>query len=234
MYYMKYFSYCLLLLVSLSACNGEVSKTEEAKAVLAEAKTVAATVVADVAVADSTTNAVANEENAPETTAETTEKESTKSTTTEKKVETKEERLKREQLARRAKRKAKREKEAARRKAAKNGPKMDFSKTSYKFGTIMQGDEVEHVFKFKNTGKKDLVISNVTVTCGCTHPSYPFVPIAPGEDGEIKVHYNSAGKLGPQKPTVTVISNAYPTKQKIYMEGFVDAERAKPIKKDSL
>lgn len=230
MYYMKYFSYCLLLLASLSACNNETTKAEEAKVILAEAKIAAETVVADVTVTDSTENMVANEENETEIAAETIKEESIKAKSAEKKVETKEERLKREQLARRAKRKAKREKEKARRKAAKSGPKMDFAKTSYKFGTIMQGDEVEHVFKFTNTGKKDLVISNVTVTCGCTHPSYPFVPIAPGEDGEIKVHYNSAGKLGPQKPTVTIISNAYPNKQKIYMEGFVDAERAQPIK----
>ncbi|HHH50294.1 MAG TPA: DUF1573 domain-containing protein, partial [Saprospiraceae bacterium] len=83
---------------------------------------------------------------------------------------------------------------------SRHRPKISFKETSYEFGLINQGDEIQHKFEFKNTGDKDLLISNVTATCGCTQPSYPFVPIPPGETGFIGVVYNSKGKLGTQKP----------------------------------
>ena len=37
-------------------------------------------------------------------------------------------------------------------------PKMEFTEKEYDFGTIDQGTNVEHVFKFTNTGEAPLVI----------------------------------------------------------------------------
>ena len=58
---------------------------------------------------------------------------------------------------------------------ATDGPKAEivFEQTMHNFGDIHQGDVVTHVFKFKNTGKAPLIISNVLVTCGCTVPVWP-------------------------------------------------------------
>ncbi len=103
---------------------------------------------------------------------------------------------------------------------------MSFRDKSHKYGMIMQGDKVKHDFKFTNKGTKELVVSNVSASCGCTQPSFPFIPIPPGETGVIGVVFDSTGKLGPQKSTVTVFTNA--GTHKIYLEGFVDAEREKP------
>ncbi|HRJ29170.1 MAG TPA: DUF1573 domain-containing protein [Cyclobacteriaceae bacterium] len=89
-----------------------------------------------------------------------------------------------------------------------NGPVLTFEKSSHDFGDIYQGDNVEHVFKFTNTGNEPLIISNIQVTCGCTAPSWPKNPIPPGGKGEIKIGFNSAGKMGRQNKTVTVVSNA--------------------------
>jgi len=89
-----------------------------------------------------------------------------------------------------------------------NGPVLAFEKNSHDFGDIYQGDNVEHVFKFTNTGNEPLIISNIQVTCGCTAPSWPKNPIPPGGKGEIKIGFNSAGKMGRQNKTVTVVSNA--------------------------
>ena len=108
----------------------------------------------------------------------------------------------------------------------KKAAKIDFEYTDHAFGLINQGEEISHRFEFTNTGQEDLVISNVTATCGCTQPSYPFVPIKPGETGYIGVTYNSKGKLGRQKPTLTVYTNAQPKTYKLYLEGVVDAPRA--------
>ncbi len=117
--------------------------------------------------------------------------------------------------------------ERKKREARRNAPKVKFEQTTHNYGMIMQGDEITHKFKFRNTGKSELVISNATASCGCTQPTYPFIPIAPGEEGFIGVNFNSTGKLGPQKPTITITTNASPKTYKLYLDGFVDAERAK-------
>ena len=88
------------------------------------------------------------------------------------------------------------------------GPVMTFAETKHDFGNIKQGDIVEHVFKFKNTGTAPLVIKQVDVTCGCTTPEWPKEPIAPGKSGTIKAVFNSAGKMGQQNKVITVQSNA--------------------------
>lgn len=108
----------------------------------------------------------------------------------------------------------------------KKRPKATFAATTYNYGRIMQGDEVEHNFTFTNNGKADLLITNVSASCGCTHPSYPFIPIAPGEEGTIGVFFDSKGRLGRQSSTITVVTNARPTTYKLKLEGYVDAERA--------
>jgi len=100
---------------------------------------------------------------------------------------------------------------------AADGPVITFEESSKDFGDITQGDKVENVFKFENTGKAPLVISNVAATCGCTVPSWPKEPIAPGKKGEIKVSFNSAGKMGKQNSVVRIYSNASEPIEKVSM-----------------
>jgi len=76
--------------------------------------------------------------------------------------------------------------------------KMSFEETVHEFGTVLEGAQVEHVFKFKNTGKVPLLISDAKATCGCTASSYPKEPVAPGASSEIAVRFNTAGKKNEQ------------------------------------
>ena len=78
--------------------------------------------------------------------------------------------------------------------------------TVWDFKTIQQGDEPEHTFTFKNTGSEPMIISNAKGSCGCTVPSWPKEPIAPGDEGEINVKFNSKGKKGSQNKTVTNVT----------------------------
>lgn len=89
-----------------------------------------------------------------------------------------------------------------------SGPAITFEETAHEFGDIFQGDVVEHTFTFENTGTEPLIITNVQTTCGCTAPSWPRDPIAPGQANEIKVRFNSAGKMGRQNKVITIISNS--------------------------
>lgn len=88
------------------------------------------------------------------------------------------------------------------------GPVISFTEKEVNFGDIVQGDKVAHTFELSNAGTEPLVISNVSATCGCTIPSWPKDPIAPGEKAEIKVSFNSTGKMGAQNSVVRIYSNA--------------------------
>lgn len=87
---------------------------------------------------------------------------------------------------------------------------IEFAEKEFNFGTVMQGDVVSHVFKFKNTSNNPLVISNATGSCGCTVPEYPKEPVAPGAEGEILVKFNSTNKSGDQVKKVTLQANTIP------------------------
>ncbi len=86
--------------------------------------------------------------------------------------------------------------------------KIEFENPNHDFGEIKEGEVVSHIFKFKNIGSKPLNIIAVNVTCGCTVAEKPEKPVGVGQEGEIKVEFNSAGKVGINKKYVTVLSDA--------------------------
>jgi len=83
----------------------------------------------------------------------------------------------------------------------------EWPETDFDFGTIKQGEIARHVFKVKNTGTQPLKISRVKPSCGCTTPNWTKEPIPPGGEGEIEVAFDSGGKSGIQRKTVTVFLN---------------------------
>jgi hypothetical protein len=87
------------------------------------------------------------------------------------------------------------------------GPKLNFDKTEHDFGVINEGDVVETVFSFTNSGNSELIITSAKGSCGCTVPEWPKQPIMPGEAGEIKVKFNSSNKPNMQKKQVTLLTN---------------------------
>ncbi|MFT7450546.1 MAG: hypothetical protein ACI9VN_001263, partial [Patescibacteria group bacterium] len=94
-------------------------------------------------------------------------------------------------------------KKRAKSKSSGDKPVLSFKKTVHKYGRISQGEKIKHNFVFTNTGDSELIISNAKASCGCTQPSFPFIPIAPGEEGYIGVIFDSKGKIGQQKPMIT-------------------------------
>jgi hypothetical protein len=106
-------------------------------------------------------------------------------------------------------------------------PKIQFNQKTFDFGMIEQGEKVQYKFMFTNTGDADLIIKDAQASCGCTTPSYPFVPIKPGETGSIGVTFSSIGKMGTQRPSITVTSTAQPRVTTLHLEGFVTDKLAK-------
>ena len=105
--------------------------------------------------------------------------------------------------------------------STKSGAVISFEKNTHSFGDIYQGDRVEQVFKFTNTGSEPLVITNVEVTCGCTVPKYPRDPIPPGAKGEITVAFNSAGKSGLQNKVGSTVRFFLLSRKLLFLMGFL-------------
>jgi hypothetical protein len=104
---------------------------------------------------------------------------------------------------------------------AANAPVMKFEFDSHDFGKIKQGDKVSYEYKFTNTGKSPLIITNATASCGCTTPEWPKAPLKPGESGKIKVVFDSAAKSGLQDKMVTVTANTNPAQNMVHLIGEV-------------
>ncbi len=97
--------------------------------------------------------------------------------------------------------------------------------TSHDFGKIKQGTPVTHEFKFTNSGKVPLVITNVQASCGCTTPDWSKEPVMPGGQGFIKATYNAAS-AGAFSKTVTVTANIETGFVQLTIKGEVQAAQA--------
>ena len=88
-----------------------------------------------------------------------------------------------------------------------DGAGMVFANETIDYGTIAHNADGKREFVFTNNGNKPLIITNTQGSCGCTVPSAPKEPIAPGAKGVIGVKY-ATDRVGPFTKTVTVTSNA--------------------------
>ena len=105
---------------------------------------------------------------------------------------------------------------------------IEFSELEYDFGTVKEGVKVSHTYKFKNTGKEPLIISNAQGSCGCTVPNWTREPVKPGGTGEIVVEFNTQGKAGKRNQKVTVTANTNPPQTFLSLNGIVEGTSAEP------
>ena len=103
--------------------------------------------------------------------------------------------------------------------------KISFNETTHEFGKFKEADgKVTHKFEFVNTGGSDLIIQNVSASCGCTAPSWTREPISPGAKGYVAATYDPAGRPGAFRKYVTVISNSNPGSDRLIIAGEVEAK----------
>lgn len=99
--------------------------------------------------------------------------------------------------------------------------RLSFEKETHDFGIIAEGTQATYEFTVKNVGDQPVIISQVRPSCGCTTPSWTKEPILPGKTGVISAIYNSAGRPGFFKKSITVSSNAVAPTQVLYIKGEV-------------
>jgi hypothetical protein len=85
---------------------------------------------------------------------------------------------------------------------------IDFESTLHDFGQIVVNSNASCEFKFTNTGKEPLILSNVKASCGCTVPEWTKEPVLPGEEGVIKVRYTTVTRPNVINKAIIVHSNA--------------------------
>jgi len=108
---------------------------------------------------------------------------------------------------------------------------MAFAETTFDFGAVDEGEVVSHTYTFTNSGDEPLVLSNAKGSCGCTVPSWPREPIAPGQSADVTVTFNSKNKKGKRNQKVTITANTNPPQTFIYLTGEVNpgAGAAAPV-----
>lgn len=104
-----------------------------------------------------------------------------------------------------------------------NAQSIRWEQSEYKFKTAQEGEKIVHTFHFRNVGKAPLLMTHVAASCGCTTTpkNWPQDPIEPGKKGFITLSFDTAGKVGRQLRTATIISNALEGDTEISMEGDV-------------
>lgn len=76
------------------------------------------------------------------------------------------------------------------------------------FADVKEGVILEHVFKLRNDSTQVLNITNVSTSCGCTVSEIAKKTLAPDEETEIKVKFNTKGYKGKAKQFVFVMTES--------------------------
>jgi hypothetical protein len=102
----------------------------------------------------------------------------------------------------------------------KTNAKMTFESLNVDYGTIENGGEPLRTVKFTNTGTDPLVIKNARGSCGCTVPTFPKEPIAPGQSSVIEIRYDTK-RTGKISKSVTITTNEGPDSHVLQVIGEV-------------
>lgn len=102
---------------------------------------------------------------------------------------------------------AKTKKEVKAKIPAVTGAGMVFENETIDYGKVQHNADGNRKFVLVNNGNQPLIITSASGSCGCTVPSAPKEPIAPGAKAFIDVKY-ATDRVGVFTKTVTVNSNA--------------------------
>jgi hypothetical protein len=105
-------------------------------------------------------------------------------------------------------------------------PVMEFEEKEYDFGTVEEGEVVEHTFVFTNTGDAPLIVSNASASCGCTVPTWTKEAVAPGDKGEMLVKFNTRGKPNQQMKAVRITANTQSGRETLRIKAFVNPQNS--------
>ena len=81
---------------------------------------------------------------------------------------------------------------------------IEFEDSVFDFGNVVQGEEIRHIYRFRNVGDAPLRIRRVKASCGCAIPMHSNDLVPPGEEGTIELLLRSASVFGDIRKTIDV------------------------------
>ncbi|MCB0395160.1 MAG: DUF1573 domain-containing protein [Flavobacteriales bacterium] len=101
-----------------------------------------------------------------------------------------------------------------------------FPERIHDFGVIYEDSgSVKHGFLMINNSNGDIVINQVTASCGCTTPDWTTDPIPPGDTTIVWAVYDPKGHPGPFQKQLIVFSTASGEPEILQITGTVESPR---------
>jgi hypothetical protein len=108
-------------------------------------------------------------------------------------------------------------------------PVISFEKTELDIGVVSENDDIMIVsIPVKNKGDQDLIIKDVSTSCGCMLVEYSSKPIPKDSSIILKVKINPNNRPGYFSKTVSITSNTKPDINLIMIKGVVSARPRNP------
>jgi len=95
----------------------------------------------------------------------------------------------------------------AKKTPAAKGPRIVVEPASFDFGKAVQNKTLQKEFSIRNFGSADLVIENVSTTCGCTAALLADKVVKPGSTTPLRVSLETRTYTGKVERKVLIRSN---------------------------
>lgn len=106
------------------------------------------------------------------------------------------------------------------------GPRISVEPSGFDFGKAVQNKTLSKEFSIKNYGSEDLVIENVSTTCGCTAALLDSKVVKPGGTAPLRVTLETRSYSGKVERKVLIRSNDPATSLlELKVEAMVSAEK---------
>ena len=87
------------------------------------------------------------------------------------------------------------------------GPRISVEPETFDFGKALQNKTLTKEFSLRNFGNEDLVITEVTTTCGCTVADLASKTLKPGTSTPLTVKLDTRSNEGKLQRSVSIVSN---------------------------
>ncbi len=91
--------------------------------------------------------------------------------------------------------------------ALSSSPKLKIERTQHNFGTVNEGEILDLVLKYQNVGNSLLKINDIRSSCGCAVALLNKKELKPGDEGKIRIEFDTTNRFGRLTRTVTIFSN---------------------------
>lgn len=102
-----------------------------------------------------------------------------------------------------------------------NVAKLHVLNPNFDFGEINKGDKIDIPIKIQNTGKVELLISDIKTSCGCVVAGIDQDEIPVGDSTTIHINFDSEGLMGYQEKNILILANTFPPNNDIKITGTI-------------